>query len=110
MPIRLGSLPYRIMNRVLPTDTPFGRTMLAAQRGGPRKGTPLVRVTADDLAKAGLQRALKATGVDELGRPVPSRASDLRAIADSVEIEALRGEYTDAGMMRDDDRFASLFI
>jgi len=26
-----------------------------------------------------------------------------------VEIEALRGEFTDAGMMRDYDRFASLF-
>lgn len=32
-----------------------------------------------------------------------------QAIADRVEIEALRGEYTDAGMMRDHDRFASLF-
>jgi len=35
--------------------------------------------------------------------------SELRAIADRVEIEALRGEYTDAGMMRDYDRFASPF-
>jgi uncharacterized protein (TIGR02246 family) len=34
---------------------------------------------------------------------------DLHAIADRVEIEALRGEFTDAGMMRDYDRFASLF-
>jgi ketosteroid isomerase-like protein len=33
---------------------------------------------------------------------------DLQAIADRVEIEALRGEYTDAGMTRDYDRFASL--
>jgi ketosteroid isomerase-like protein len=30
-------------------------------------------------------------------------------IADRVEIEALRGEFTDAGMMRDYDRLASLF-
>jgi len=30
-------------------------------------------------------------------------------IADRVEIEALRGEYTDAAMMRDYDRLASLF-
>ena len=30
-------------------------------------------------------------------------------IAARVEIEALRGEFTDAGMMRDYDRFASLF-
>jgi ketosteroid isomerase-like protein len=35
--------------------------------------------------------------------------SDLAAIADRVEIEALRGEFTDASMMRDWDRFASLF-
>jgi ketosteroid isomerase-like protein len=35
--------------------------------------------------------------------------SDLQAIADRVEIDALRGGYTDAAMMRDYDRFASLF-
>ena len=35
--------------------------------------------------------------------------SDLQALADRVEIEALRGEYTDAVMMRDYDRVASLF-
>jgi ketosteroid isomerase-like protein len=34
---------------------------------------------------------------------------DLQAIADRVEIEALRGEFTDAAMMRDHDRFVSLF-
>jgi uncharacterized protein (TIGR02246 family) len=32
-----------------------------------------------------------------------------QAVADRVEIEALRGEFTDAGMTRDYDRFASLF-
>ena len=35
--------------------------------------------------------------------------SDLQAIADHVEIEALRGEFTDAVMMGDYDRLASLF-
>ena len=35
--------------------------------------------------------------------------SDLQAIADRVEIETLRGEYTDAVMMRDYHRLASLF-
>ncbi|HZD72208.1 MAG TPA: hypothetical protein VFA45_25815 [Actinomycetes bacterium] len=35
--------------------------------------------------------------------------SDLQAIADRVEIEALRGELADAGMMRDYDRGSSLF-
>jgi ketosteroid isomerase-like protein len=35
--------------------------------------------------------------------------SDLQAIADRVEIEALRAEFTDAVMMHDYDRLASLF-
>jgi hypothetical protein len=35
--------------------------------------------------------------------------SDLQSIADRVDIEALRGEFTDAVMMHDYDRFASLF-
>jgi ketosteroid isomerase-like protein len=35
--------------------------------------------------------------------------SDLQALADRIEIEALRGEFTDAVMMRDYDRAASLF-
>ncbi len=35
--------------------------------------------------------------------------SDQQTIADRVEIEALRGEFTDAVMQRDYDRLASLF-
>src|SRR5215470_14209211 len=35
--------------------------------------------------------------------------SGFQAIADRVEIEALRGEFTDAAMMRDGDRLAALF-
>jgi len=35
--------------------------------------------------------------------------SDLQAVVDRFEIEALRGEFTDAVMMRDYDRVASLF-
>jgi ketosteroid isomerase-like protein len=35
--------------------------------------------------------------------------SGFQAIADRVEIEALRGEFTDAAMMRDRVRLASLF-
>lgn len=38
-----------------------------------------------------------------------TRAVDLQAIADRVEIDALSGEFTDALMTRDYDRFASLF-
>ena len=36
-------------------------------------------------------------------------SSDARSVADRVEIEALRAEFTDAVMMRDYDRLASLF-
>jgi ketosteroid isomerase-like protein len=35
--------------------------------------------------------------------------SDFQAIADRFEIEGLRGEFTDAVMMRDYDGVASLF-
>jgi ketosteroid isomerase-like protein len=35
--------------------------------------------------------------------------NDFQAIADRVEIDALRGEFTDAAMMRDYARIASLF-
>ena len=35
--------------------------------------------------------------------------SDFQAIADRVEIEALRGEFTDAALMRDRARLAALF-
>ena len=35
--------------------------------------------------------------------------TDIQAVVDRVEIEALRGEFTDALMMHDYDRFASLF-
>jgi hypothetical protein len=35
---------------------------------------------------------------------------DVQTIADRVEVEALRGEFTDTAMLRDDDRLASLFI
>lgn len=35
--------------------------------------------------------------------------NDFQAIADRVEIESLRGEFTDAAMMRDYDRLAALF-
>jgi hypothetical protein len=35
--------------------------------------------------------------------------SDPQAIADRFQIEALRGEFTNVSMMRDWDRFASLF-
>jgi ketosteroid isomerase-like protein len=42
-----------------------------------------------------------------LERQEPMR--DLETIADRVEVEALRGEFTDAAMMRDYGRLAALF-
>jgi ketosteroid isomerase-like protein len=36
-------------------------------------------------------------------------SGDFQAIADRVEIEALRAEFTDSVMMRDYDRAAALF-
>jgi ketosteroid isomerase-like protein len=51
------------------------------------------------------RQSCRHRNTDKGGKPM----SDLQAIADRVEIEALRGEFTDAGMMRDYDRFASLF-
>jgi uncharacterized protein (TIGR02246 family) len=35
--------------------------------------------------------------------------TDLRTLADRIEIQALTSEFTDAGMMRDLDRLAGLF-
>ncbi len=46
---------------------------------------------------------------DRDARIVVPRMTDYQAIADRVEIEALRGEFTDAAMMRDRARLASLF-
>jgi ketosteroid isomerase-like protein len=45
----------------------------------------------------------------KVGRGKEEPMSEFQAIADRVEIEALRGEYSDAVMMRDYDRVASLF-
>jgi ketosteroid isomerase-like protein len=50
-------------------------------------------------------------GHDQLRTTAPEEnlVSDLQAIVDRFEIEALRGEFTDAVMTRDFDRFAALF-
>ena len=48
------------------------------------------------------------TGLD-VSKEEKEPMSDFQAIADRVEIEALRGEFTDAAMMRDRARLASLF-
>jgi ketosteroid isomerase-like protein len=50
-----------------------------------------------------------ADGAEQNGGGGGETMNDLQAIADRVEIETLRGEYADAVMMHDYDRFASLF-
>src|SRR5262245_32405285 len=49
------------------------------------------------------------TGFGDFGVTRRKPMNDFQAIADRVEIEALRGEFTDAAMMCDYDRVASLF-
>src|SRR5215470_5422861 len=51
------------------------------------------------------KRTYRNTDTTRMERPM----SGFQAIADRVEIEALRGEFTDAAMMRDGDRLAALF-
>lgn len=52
-PFRLGGPVYQVMNRLLTTHTPMGRK-IAAKTGG--SGTPLVRLTYDDVARSGATR------------------------------------------------------
>ncbi len=53
LPVRLAGIPYRILNRLLTTDTRTGRKMAADSAG---KGTPLVRLKPEDLTEAGVRR------------------------------------------------------
>jgi putative flavoprotein involved in K+ transport len=53
IPIAIGGLAYRIMNRLLTIDTKAGRKIAAT---GSDKGTPLVRVRKEDLTRAGVER------------------------------------------------------
>ncbi|NIL43212.1 NAD(P)-binding domain-containing protein [Salinispora arenicola] len=69
MPIRPGSLGYRMMSRLLAVDTPFGRRMLRNSGNWSRKGTPLVRITPKDLEQAGVRRTGRVVGVED-GTPV----------------------------------------
>lgn len=69
MPVKPGTVPYRIMSRLLAVDTPFGRKMLRSSEKWGEKGTPLVRVTPQDLQRAGVRRTGRVTGVMD-GKPV----------------------------------------
>ncbi len=62
-------------------------------------------MTSPDTIRRGRSEAPADIATQRGRKPM----SDLQAIADRVEIEALRGEFTDAVMMGDYDRLASLF-
>ncbi len=62
-------------------------------------------MTSPDTIRRGRSEAPADIATQRGRKPM----SDLQAIADRVEIEALRGEFTDAVMMGDYDRVASLF-
>jgi ketosteroid isomerase-like protein len=63
------------------------------------RGQSAAPATADQAATPGISAP----------KTREEQMSALRVTADRVEIEALRGEFTDAIMMRDYDRLASLF-
>ena len=62
-------------------------------------------MTSPDTIRRGRSEAPADIATQRGRKPM----SDLQAVADRVEIEALRGEFTDAVMMGDYDRVASLF-
>src|SRR4029450_12689749 len=81
----------RVDSRPAGGDAVVARAAAAAPRVAERAG--------------GDRQPCRHHNTDKGGKPM----RDLQAIADRVEIEALRGEFTDAVMMRDYDRVASLF-
>jgi putative flavoprotein involved in K+ transport len=66
LPVKLAGLPYRLLNRFVTSDTRWGRSLA---RGNSGKGTPLVRLTEDDLTRAGVRRLPRVDTVDG-GMPV----------------------------------------
>jgi hypothetical protein len=62
-------------------------------------------MTSPDTIRRGRSEAPADIATQRGRKPM----SDLQATADRVEIEAVRGEFTDAVMMGDYDRVASLF-
>lgn len=77
----LGGISWRfawwLVTRALTADTRLGRKIMGRRRGG----TPLIRLTASDLAKSGVQRAPRTAGVKH-GRPLleDGRALDVDAV------------------------------
>ena len=66
LPVKLAGLPYRLMNRFITSDTALGRRMASENSG---KGTPLVRLSEEDLTRAGVRRLPRVDSVDG-GMPV----------------------------------------
>jgi putative flavoprotein involved in K+ transport len=66
LPISIGGSIYRLMNRLLTTNTRMGRRVAANINSG--KGTPLVRVRPSDLGDAGVERTPRVAGQVD-GRP-----------------------------------------
>ncbi|WP_024873942.1 flavin-containing monooxygenase [Saccharomonospora piscinae] len=74
LPVTLAGIPYRILNKLLTTDTKAGRKMAASSAG---KGTPLVRLKPEDITEAGVRR----TG------PVESTAAGKPAVSDGSVLD-----------------------
>ncbi|MBO4206106.1 flavin-containing monooxygenase [Micromonospora echinofusca] len=64
-PFNLGGPVYKMMNRAMTRDTPWGRKIAAKATGG---GTPLVRLTPEDVTNAGVRRVGRLHGVVD-GQP-----------------------------------------
>lgn len=64
-PFTLGGPLYKVMNRLMTRNTPWGRKIAAKTAGG---GTPLVRLTSEDVTNAGVHRAGRLSGVVD-GQP-----------------------------------------
>lgn len=76
MPIKLGGTIYNLSSKLMSTRWPWGRKMAAQQSG---KGTPLVRVTPEALAQAGVRRVPKLAGVRR-GLPVAEGLLDVESV------------------------------
>ncbi|MET7645500.1 nuclear transport factor 2 family protein [Streptomyces sp. NPDC005426] len=106
---------------VAPTVTLAVREKALSGADGPRTAARLVAAVTDAVARALGEQHRGGTVVDLLaarddptavgGRLVSEAVvSEPDELRDRVEIEALRAEFTDAAMMNDHDRLASLFV
>jgi len=91
-PFELGGLPYRIMNRLMTTDTKVGRNIAKKTAGS---GTPLVRLKPEDVTAAGVKRIGRVTGAIG-GRP----STDEGAVVEPVSIVWCTGYVRDYGWIK----------